>query len=310
MFRSTLRTGDVDLDYVDMSYVSIDASDALEVFDRVMCANYDMSPSQENFRTINNSISACVIAGFDGYYALELYEDDIYENDHSIDGFSLRFSPKIPYFINDATTVYAIDSYKKTNSSMSLTNKEANPVLSLANPVLPAGYSESDLTQVINSQVKATVLNQLSDKRRSSIVNLDEITLYFPTEASVTGVNPLSVPGIFLITSGANYASTSSMSSKSVAGYKAIKRTRVIGFTDLNTGRHYYCYEGQLRDEEKDAASGGMIVTGGVGGKFHVDDFFDTIQECANKVIAGQPEGNNHYSPYYEIMTRKADDNS
>ena len=71
MFRSTLHAEDIGLDYTDMSYVSINASDALPVFDRVICANYNMSPSQENFDAINNSIQCCVIAGFDGYYVLE-----------------------------------------------------------------------------------------------------------------------------------------------------------------------------------------------------------------------------------------------
>lgn len=302
MFSSTLEAEDIELDYVHLDYVSIDSSEAIEIFDRVMCFNYDMSPSKENFASINESIAACVIAGYDGYYVTQMSEDDEIEgNGIAKDGYALRFSTKIPYYLTTNNAMYAIDTYKKTYMGMSSTSNTSHPTLYNEGKNLPAGVTEEDVTLAINTQIRGRILQEVKNAPNTTKADLSQFRLYFPEDTTVSGVNPFGVPGIFVVMSGARYASTESLSAMAVSGYKVIKKTNVIAFTDLSTNRSYYCYETQLRDEEKTAESGGMSL-GGTYGNFQIENYYNSIQEAAEATskITGQ-----HFAPYYDIMVRK-----
>lgn len=306
MFRSTLQAEDISLDYIDMNYISINASSALNIFDRVICANYDMSPSDENLAAIHDGIACCAIAGFDGFYILQSVEENtIPDNGRPVDGYNLRFSAKIPYIVENSSNKYAIDTYQRTfhavNKNLNLKENTNYTTANYVNHEYPAGVTEEMVKEAINTQVRAYILDEMTNKNNPNAVDIERFRIYFPEETTVTGVNPLSVPGIILMTSGVDYASTDKMTSLSVSGYKAINRTRVIAFTDTSNGRAYYCYEGQLRDEEKTAESGGIPI-GGVYGNFRIDNFFKTPKEaCMEKNDQG-----NYYTPYFEIMARKA----
>ena len=302
MFRQTLRAEDIDLDYTDMSYIQIDSSNALEVFDRVMCANYNMAPSQANFATINDSITACVIAGYDGYYILRFSETDIYENQNPVDGYSPKFSVKIPYFVEKNNKVYGLDSYKKTHIAMSTANNSANPELYLAGATWPSGVSEETVKSNINQQVRAAILDELKNSSNASIGSLDEFVLLFPDETTMTGVNPFDVPAIFIILDGSDYAGTREMQGMSVGGYKVIKKRQVISFVDTRTNRAYYCYEGQMLDIEKDAASGGTAMDGAYG-TFKIENYYNTAKKACEDI---SPTTGTHYAPYYDLLTRKS----
>lgn len=302
MFRSTLRAEDIGLDYRDMSYVSIDSSEALEIFDRVMCANYNMAPSDANFSAINDGIAACAIAGYDGYYLLESSDSDSIDNNGSArDGYALKFSTKKPYLIANDRMMYAVDTYKKTYSGMSLTEHNADPILYTTGAALPSGITEDSLQTEINKQIRSAILNEAANSNNVELGSLEGFRLLFPDETTVTGVNPFEVPGIFIIMDGVKYASTDTLSSMAVSGYKVVKKVNVIAFTDISTGRSYYCYEGQLRDEEKTAASGG-IALGGSYGNFEIENYYGSIREACQEV---SPTTGLHYAPYYDIMARK-----
>lgn len=300
MFRKTLKAEDIDLDYTDLAYVSIDSSDAIEVFDRVMCANYDMAPSVENFGVINDSLSVCVLASFSGYYVARYSEANYYTNGDPRDGYKLRFSAKNPYIFEANNTIYAIDTYKKTYSSMNTTQPDQVPSLYTLGQMLPPGISEEAVKIGVNAQLKNAILNELSSSGNTKVASLEGFRLYFPDEKTVTGVNPFNVPGIFVVMQNAAYASQYKIDAFAAAGYRVVKNVNVIAFTDTTTGRAYYCYESQLLDEEKDAASGGIAV-GGVAGKYRIDNYFSDIQAACEAV---SPDGQ-HYAPYYDIMVRK-----
>ena len=302
MFRRTLKAEDIDLDYQDMSYIQIDSSNALEVFDRVMCANYNMAPSPENFSAVNDSIAACVIAGYDGYYILRYSEADILKNGVAADGYLPKFSVKIPYLITGGNNLYALDSYKRTYTAMSLNNKNASPVLNVTGGDWPPGTSEDQVKKDINQQVRAAILDELRQTKNVSLGTLDEFSFIFPDETTVSGVNPFDVPAIFIIMDGAQYASTHELRSMPAAGYKVIQKIQVIGFQDKKSGRYYYCYEGQMRDDEKTAASGGIPIGGGYG-DFEIINYFGSAKEAAEAEIQGT---NEHYAPYYELLIRKS----
>lgn len=304
MFRRTLQAEDIDLDYQDMSYIQIDSSNALEVFDRVMCANYNMAPSEENFATINDSIAACVIAGYDGYYLLQYAEDDLIQNGTSLDGYSPRFSAKIPYCLYNGNNVYSMDTYKLTNVSMPIlySQKGNSPGINVTGGTYPAGIDASSIAEDINQQVRSAILNELENSRNASIGSLSEFNFLFPIETTVTGVNPFEPPAIFIVMDGAEYASTEALSSMTAAGYKVVQKLQYIAFTDTRTGRSYYCLEGQMQDNEKDAASGGVPM-GGTYGRFRIENYFGSAKQAAEAVsdVTGE-----HYAPYYDLLIRKA----
>lgn len=302
MFLSTLEAEDIQLDYTTLDYISIDSSEALEIFDRVMCFNYDMSPSEENFMAINEGIAACAIAGYDGFYITEMVEDDsIPDNGQSVDSYNLRFSPKIPYFITSGTQTYAIDTYKKTYIAMSNVNNTANPTINYDGKTLPSGIQEEDVTLAINTQIRGRLLNEIKQSENVLMHDFDQLRLYFPEDTTATGVNPFGVPGIIVIMHGTDFAQTEGLSAMAVAGYKVIEKVNVIAFTDTYTNRSYYCYESQLRDEEKDSASGGIAV-GGTYGRFKIENYYGSIQEACENV---SPTTGQHYDPYYDILARK-----
>lgn len=302
MFRETLTTEDLDMDYADMSYVSIDSSQALDVFSRVLCANYNMSPSETNFTAIQNSIASCVIAGYDGYYILQHSDANTIENNGlANDGYKALFSVKMPYLVEANNQVYAIDTYKKTSVSMSKVDNSAEPNVDFVGADFPPGVDLDDIKKSINKQIRSSILTEAANSRNLDLGSFEDFNLFFPENTTVTGVNPFDVPAIFVLMDGSDFSGTANMQSLSASGFKVVKRVRVVGFTDTKTGHSYYCYEGQLRDSEKTLDSGG-ISTGGIQGTFRIDNYFDTIGEAARAVNEDTGE---HYSPYAEIMSRK-----
>jgi hypothetical protein len=315
MFRTTIQSDDLGLDYTDIAYVTINSSEALEIFDRVICANYNLASSEENFSDINDSIACVILAGYGGYYIGRYEESDTISDGNPRDSYELKFSVRYPYFSyngtnsiapvsGETTTVYAIDAYKYTYYSMGTTSEKSDtdPTLKLSGHTLPAGVSESSLASAINSQIKAAIDSELKNSYNVTISDLSNYRFYFPDETTVTGVNPFSVPGIIMVMQPSKFSNTvnSKVSTMSVSGFKVVTPTKVIAFTDTLTGRAYYCYESQLRDEEKDAASGGINLGDGYG-VYHIDDYFDNIVDaCKSKNSYGY-----YYAPYYDIMTRK-----
>ena len=302
MFRSTLKAEDIGLDYVTMDYISIDSSEALEIFDRVMCFNYNMSPSEENFHTINESISACAIAGFDGFYITQMSEaDTVKGNNSTVDDYSLRFSTKIPYYVQSNDKIYAIDTYKKTYASISTTDANANPSFNYDGNSLPAGITEKDLTNAINVQIRDRIINEINNSDNVALKDISGLRIYFPDQTTSTGVNPFSVPGIIMIMQGSEFSKTEGLTAMAVSGYKIVPKNNVVVFTDTRTNRSYYCYENQLKDEEKTADSGGLAI-GGTYGPFKIENYYDSIQEACKEI---SPTTNLRYVPYYDIMVRK-----
>ena len=303
MFRVTLHAEDIGLDYTDMAYVTIDCADALETFDRVMCANYNMAPSEENFAAINETFVTCVIAGYDGYYILRSAEANSLPNHVAYDSNAPKFSAKLPYLLESNGNVYALDSYRKQYTWMSTTDPSDNPGLYTIGEIYPSGINKEDINTQINQSIRSQILREARNTSNVNIESFDSFRLFFPDVRTVTGVNPFEVPGIVVILDGAEYASTEALSSVAVSGFKVIKRNLVVGFTDTRTNRHYYCYEGQLKDIEKTMASGGV----GTSGYFEIEDYYSTIEEACREESSAATPGDPcpYYVPYYDIMARK-----
>ena len=303
MFRATLETEHLDLDYTDLAYAQVNSSGSIEIFDRVICYNYDFSPSKENFDMINQSIVSCVLAGYDGYYVGDFYPADLIErNGTANDGIEFRFSPKIPYLFQAGDNVYAINTYKKTYLNMSTADATANPVMFMTGGALPMGITESDVAKAVNEQIMKTSLRTIKNGESLSGNDLTGYRYYLPDQTTVTGVNPFDLPGIILLMGKCRFASNQDISAISVSGYKVINKVEIIGFVDVATGRAYYCYNKQLNDEEKTQDSGGIAI-GGSYGRFKIENYFSTMKEaCETESSTGE-----HYAPYYDILLRKID---
>ncbi|MBR1453190.1 MAG: hypothetical protein IJ593_00875 [Lachnospiraceae bacterium] len=291
MFEKTVFSGNTELDYSDLEYVEINCANALETFDRVVCYSYDMSPSKENFALINDSIAACVIAGFNGYYVLETSLNDKVSSTNP--GYTQRFSVKIPYTFSNSSTTYIVDAKKASSASMKKNDHEDSPVVYTSGNSDIAGLSqEAQFTRLINKQITDAAITEMLSSNKVSQREIERFRIRFPDEQTVSGVNPISVPGIIMFCSNASFASKERLESMSVAGYKVVRRNRVLGFYDSITRQAYYCYEGQLQDSEKSTA----------GGRFVIEDFFKTKDEACR--ATSQAVGKK-YTPYYDIIARK-----
>ena len=217
----------------------------------------------------------------------------------------MKFGIKNPYIYQAYNgKTYTLDIYKKVYTYMPTVAYNTPPTMYIVGAVYPPGLADEEAKKLVGRQVKNTIIDELQNANNLDAMELEKFRIYFPDETTVTGVNPFEAPGIVMIMGSSNFASSSSISALSVAGYKAINKVKVIAFTyELPNGtkRAYYCYEGQMRDEEKDAASGGLVV-GGTEGKFHIENYYNTIREACE---AESPGANEHYAPYYEILTRK-----
>lgn len=298
MFQTTLKSEDLDMDYTEIDNVKVDSSDALNIFCSMMCLSYDMAMSDENFENIENSISALALAGNDGYYIGKMYDNDSYFGDGVlVDSEKLRWSVKIPYFIKQDDYTYAVSfglddwnrvSLAKTNNSLSDVTVHAS-----TEEGMPMGITDELIKHTVNNQIRDSLMAEIDRKNYNG--EAFNFKLYLPDTTTVNHVNSIEPPSIFLVMEGVDFASSERINALSVSGFKVTKQVNIITFIDRETNRSYYCYESQLRDEERDKCCGGT-------GKFHVENYYKNMKDAASAV---SPTTGEHYSPYYDILTRK-----
>ena len=157
-------------------------------------------------------------------------------------------------------------------------------------------------TIIANAEAfKSTFDIKVEIQRTSS--NYGSATLPVYTRSGVTTeemtriihVNPIEPPSILLVMRGIDFASSEKINALSVAGFKVTQRVNVVAFVDTVTNKSYYCYESQLRDEERDACCGGT-------GRFHIENYYKDIKDAASDI---SPTTGEYYYPYYDVMTRK-----
>lgn len=298
MFQTTLKSEDLDIDYTDIENVKIDSSDALNVFCSMLCLSYDMALSDENFENIENSISAIALAGTDGFYIGKMSDNDASFGDGIlVDSKKLRWSVKIPYFISDENYTYAVSFGSDDWSRISCTTSDSSisgvNIHVSANEGLPMGISEEDVQHAVNNQVRNALLAEINHRNYNQ--EAFDYKFYLPDTTTVNHVNPIEPPSILLVMRGIDFASSEKINALSVAGFKVTQRVNVIAFVDTVTNKSYYCYESQLRDEERDACCGGT-------GRFHIENYYKDIKDAASDI---SPTTGEHYYPYYDVMTRK-----
>lgn len=298
MFETTLESEDLDMDYTNLDKVQIDSSDALDIFCSLICFSYDMSLSEENFINIENSIASCVLAGSDGFYIGQMADYDSTPNDGILaDSKRLRWSMKFPYFVKVGNYSYSVGyndgQWKRVTKSTNTSDIKSSKVYVPSDVGYPMGINDIDVKHAVNSQIRDAMLREI--KANNLNKTGFDFKFYLPDNTTVNGVNPVEPPAVLLIMEGVDFASTERINALSVAGFKVVKRVNVVAFVDKKTGRHYYCYESQLLDEEKDACCGG-------NGSYHIENYYRDIRTAAESKGLGS---NEYYSPYYDIMARK-----
>lgn len=278
-FTEALAVEDIDLDYETMGTVNINTGQSLDIFETMMCINYDMSVSYENKKYIENSIAAIVLSGNDGFYITQSVEDDTTPN-NGVDGgeYVLRWSPKIPYLYEHSGTTYALNIGKEAYAGIDSSGKLIIPT----NPGYPVGLTKEDAIIAANTQIKKAIVKEAEAK--SSNNDNFEYNVNLPVETINTGVNPIDGPGILVLMSGNRFASPEPIDAISVSGYKTTKRVNVIAFTEMVNGveRKYYCYQGQMSPHD-------------INSVYTIQNYYRTIADAAE---AG-------YSPHYGLLSRK-----
>lgn len=298
MFRTTLKTEDIDTDYVDLDDVKVDSSDALDVFCSMICLSYNMSLSDENFENIENSIAAIALAGNDGYYIGKLSDNDASHGDGIlVDSKRLKWSVKMPYIVKQGNYSYSLnhsnDNWNRVSLSSNSSSISSSTVHVSTEESLPMGITQDSITHAINTQVRDSLMAEI-DRKNDNRKGF-EYKFFLPDTTTVGHVNSLDPPSILVVMEGIDFAAQQKINALSVAGFKVTKKVNVLAFVDKETNRSYYCYESQLRDEEKDACCGGT-------GNFHIENYYKNMKSAASAI---SPTTGEHYYPYYDVLTRK-----
>ncbi len=280
-FLETLQVEDLDIEYSDIGAVVINPGDSLDIFESVMCLNYNMSASEENKAHIEAYVPTAVLSCNDGYYIATLSEIDTTIND-SVKGkeYRLKWSVKKPYLVQIGATSYAV-TLNNEDWISARSNAGALDIrtgTSYGESGGPAGLNKDAVLREVNTRINKDIAFQIDVRNFDK--NSWDYKFYLPPQQTQTGVNPISRPGLLIFMQGVDFAGTQKIDVVSVAGLKTTRKIVVIGFVD-GAGNRYYCYEGQLPDAMTP----------------FVREFFSNIDEAAKA----------NYKPHYEYLAKRID---
>lgn len=268
-FRVSIESGSIDTEYEDMSGINLNPGSTLETFKYLLCLNYNMSPSDENFKMLDRYIAFATLVTGDGYYMSELHEVDTL--DDNIDGgeYELKWGLKRPYTIKQGNKLVSVNLF---NESWKSAEEDGKGVKILSgntykDAILNAGISldRSTTKRVINQQLTDSI--NASIKRRNEMytsVSGGDNFIYLPTVQTQSGVNTVDKPSFIVMLQGVDFAGSFTLDAKSVSGYTTAARKKVLAFEEQ--GVKYYCYESQLPESLLDK----------------VDNFYNTVDDAAS----------------------------
>lgn len=279
MFQKTLEIEDIDTDYSDLSVVHINSSDSLDIFESLMCLNYNMSPSETNMALIEDSIAASVLSSNDGFYITQLSDVDNNPNDE-VDGGEkeLKWSVKIPYIFEKDGDKYMVNISEEKWAKVEVDRAGITITLPTEDKY-PDGITKQEAIASANAQINKAIIKEIKDRNTNQEGFKHKV--YLPYETTKYGVNPVKGPGVLMFIQNAKYASTESMDAVSVSGFKVIEKATVVGFTD-ELGNKYYCYDTQMDPID-------------IGVKYDIVNYFQSLEAAAE---AG-------YMPHYDLLSKK-----
>lgn len=280
-FMSTLEVYDVGIDYVDMEAVTINPSYCLDTFKSVMCLNYDMSLSEQNFAYIETFMPVAVLLCNDGFYVSSIEEMDDLHDGVAGGNYGLSWNMKKPYNyllkpdspINAKNPLYSVTLQSEKWTSV---YAEGGQVRIGYGEEYPAGLNRQTILNVVSNKITDEIRVAIN-KRNAINSNPWKTTFYLPSELTASGINNLNRPSLLIMLQGVDLGRGGRLDAVSLGGVKTEKKRIVVAFTQ--NGIKYYCYEKQLPED--------MLN--------NVEEFFDDVEEAAR---AG-------YNPHYEYLANR-----
>jgi len=249
-FLQTLEVEDLDIGYSDMASVVINPGTSLDIFETMMCLNYNMSASDENKAHIESYIPTAVLACNDGYYIATLSEvDETPNNDVQGGEYKLKWSVKKPYVVTKGNTKYAVTLHNE--DWIAISDSGGTPGYGEGYINVLGGLNKGEVLRTVNTQIANDMQYQI-DYRNFNKTSWD-YKFYLPPVQTTTGVNPIEKPGLLIFMQGVDFAGTQKIDVVNVAGLKTVRKIVVVAFID-DDGNKYYCYESQLPEDMTDNA--------------------------------------------------------
>lgn len=276
-FRATLSIDDLGMDYTNLGDVKLNPSMALETFKAIMCLNYDMALSEENYGFLETHIPTGVIFTNDGYYILEKVEKN---NPLTIEvggDYALQWSVKRPYTVVTGGYTYGTSIY--SDAWIGVKNDGGTLVMESGDNFTsprPTGLTRKRVREEISKQVTEGINRQIY-LRNLENTNKGKVPMfYLPSSDTTTAINNIKRPTLLMLVQGLDISGVGKMDAMSVGGNRVDRRRVVVGFED--GGKKFYCYEKQLPEEKINNSK----------------EFFQTLEDAA---LAG-------YIPHLEYLSK------
>lgn len=280
-FMSTLEVYDIGIDYVDIDAVNINPSYCLDTFKSLLCLNYDMALSKENFSYIENFIPVAVLLCNDGFYVAQLQEMDDLKDGNIGGNYALHWKMKKPYTyikepelnISENNPLYSVNLHSEKWTSVF---EKGGSVRIGYGETFPVGINRNKVTTSVTNKITEEIRVAIEERNKMNSKEWDN-TFYLPSELTASGVNNLDRPALLVMLQGVDFGKGGEVNAISLGGVKTERKKVVVGFTE--NGQRYYCYERQLPED--------MLE--------NVENFYDDVEEAAM-------EG---YNPHYEYLSRR-----
>lgn len=237
-----LSSQNLDMDYVDRSYINADPDLALDTFVDVFLFNYGAAIDETNRDHVKmNFMPAFVVAVTDGYYMgkpmLVKNGNNYPEGAINDGGWALQFSPKLPYTYVSGSASYALNMGGNHSFKM-----EGN-VLSKEFGLPPGLNSKEDIRREISRIVSADMSYQINkiNENNPNWAN----TFYIPGDlTTISNVNPLEGPTVLAIVQNVDFTTSRKIGAFSIGGARIQTPRMLAGYT--RTGKKFYCYADRL----------------------------------------------------------------
>lgn len=285
MMLAATDVDNIELDYINPDSIVLTPGEALNIFDIVMCFNYEMETTHYNMNAIENSVCALVLSDEYGYYIAEEVEDDLTPDDDIVgDNYAIRWSMRIPYtetLANGGKRTYSYNYYPILEWADN--KRDTNPTLAKT----PIDENDNTLKEKIktqiNEQISSAINAEINRKKYLLGISANGEEFHLPSQVTKLGVNPIEGPSAMVILNNATFASNYKIDAVNVGGYMARSKEFIVCFEMANGegGKtKYYCYSKQLPAKDQ-----GSVVT-------YVENMRDACKQG--------------YSPYWPyLMTNK-----
>ncbi len=262
-FLEAVDTGTLENDYSNLYNITLNPENSLDIFERMMCINYNMSTSEANMKAVEDNIVAALMACNDGYYIsdFESIQDESKNTIHP-----LMWSLKRPYTLTVYNNSKALTEAEQKASgikgvySVHLADRQGILLKNNGTPVYFTDYTKAEdaskLTgyKINDTLVRGAISKSITDNLRDAIEKKYQMqggvtyNFYIPMKDTESGINSINYPSLLFIFNGGDFTGKVTRRQVSLGGFKVARRVEVIGYVRKINGvdRKLYCYESQI----------------------------------------------------------------